>query len=64
MVWFCLPIIAMGMPEGAGSSNPFKSQGYFDKGCNWKFFLAVGKEKMDTLYPFSDIHMDTKYSVF
>jgi hypothetical protein len=54
----------MGMPEGAGSSNPFKSQGYFDKGCNWKFFLAVGKEKMDTLYPFSDIHMDTKYSVF
>ena len=64
MVWFCLDIKATAMPEGAGAFKLFKLQGYFEKRCSKKFFLAAGKEKMDTLYPFSDMQMDTKYPVF
>ena len=44
--------------------TPLNHKAILKNGVIEDFFLAVGKEKMDTLYPFSDIHMDTKYPVF
>jgi len=44
--------------------TPLNQKTILKNGVIEDFFLAVGKEKMDTLYPSSDIQMDIKYPAF
>jgi hypothetical protein len=50
--------------KGRELLTPLNHKAILKNGVIEDFFLAVGKEKMDTLYPSSDIQMDIKYPAF